>query len=277
MRCLIISTGLIAIFAFGADGHEPGGPPTSSVALTSWGVGEIASSQGGHGPEVPGEEMVGPVYMYGRLLKKPYGFSNAGGDTLYLNGVPYWPIRGPLPPAERYPELAKRFAEKAKAEFAQRDSLSRAVRALHDAGAGYQECLDSLAAMYGRSPLAMRGSVRKLSNGIVLKWADGTAGDIGLGFEHAPPYNRVAHHQQMMRDFWRTVKAGGMIARGYVDGLSYFLTTPKSQLEKTNRLLARLAAGDTLTREDVINTPLTNKGFRIQMGGRQKAPGHREE
>ena len=272
----------MAICVPGTQGHEPSGLPTSPVEWSSLVAGEAASSQGGGGSGGSGEETLGPVYLYGRLLKKPYVFSNAGGDTLYLNGVPYWPIRGPIPASQRYPELAKRFREKAqtesaKAELAYDRQAWETVKSMHDSGAPYEECLDSLAAIYERSPFVVPGSVRRLSNGILLRRTDGNEATIGLGFEHAPPYNRRAHHEQLMRDFWRVVRAGGMIARGYVDGLSYFLTTPKSQLAKTNRLLARLAAGDTLTREDVIDTPLMNKGFRIQMSRRQAGPERRKE
>jgi hypothetical protein len=211
--------------------------------------------------------------MYGELMEKPYVFTNVGGDTLYLNGVPYYPIRGPRSVAERYPEIVKGhpelfegIEEKAKREHAFDDSVGKLVDAMHDSGASYEDCLDSLAAMYDRSPFVIRGTVRKLGNGIDMVEVDGNERSIILSFEPSPPLRTPEEiHKDLMEEFWSTVRRGTMIARGYG---GYFLTSPRPDMEKMKRLINRLAAGDTLSAEDMTGTPLVFKAFREDVSKR---------
>jgi hypothetical protein len=209
--------------------------------------------------------------MYGELMEKPYVFTNVGGDTLYLNGVPYWPIRQPpslwalMPESEKQRRLAK---SRPKQAFA--DSVGKMVRAMHDSGASYEECLDTFAAMYDSSRFVVAGSVEKMGNGIYLRWADGNDGTIGLSFEPSPPLPAKEEiHKGEMEDFWRNVRSGRMVARGFSQGQTYSFTAPEPDLERMNRLIERLAAGDTLSEGSMIGTPfLYHPRFRMDLARR---------
>lgn len=240
--------------------------PDASLGLGRWlpvavseGVAGPAERQGA-GP-VAAKEDLGPVYMYGELLEKPYVFTNVGGDTLYLNGVPYWPMRQPPSLWDLMPESEKeRLLAKSRLKQAFADSVGKMVRAMHESGATYEECLDAFAAMYDSSPFVVHGSVEKMGNGIYLRWADGNDGTIGLSFEPgAPPRTVEEIHKDLMEEFWRDVRAGTMIARGYG---GYSITAPKPDMKKMNLLIERLAAGDTLSTQDMMGTPLMFKAFR---------------
>ena len=87
----------------------------------------------------------GAAIMYGRLLPKGnYEFSNVGGDTLRLNGLPYWPLRGRVSPSKLLPpELVKQIKEHAKGRHEFNDATWKTVFRMHENGSSYEECLDA--------------------------------------------------------------------------------------------------------------------------------------
>jgi hypothetical protein len=193
-------------------------------------------------------------------------FTNVGGDTLYLNGVPYHPVRGPVNRWEQLSESEKRRLL-AKGHHAFADSVWTIVRAMHDSGATYEECLDAYAEMYRASPRVL--SVRKEKTWVTVTWADGTEEESIIDFEPgAPPRTMEEVHKDLMEEFWRDVRAGTMIAKGYVDDLTYTIFSPRPDIAKMKRLIERLAAGDTLSTEETMGTPLADKLFRADVARR---------
>jgi hypothetical protein len=268
MRSSTVSIVLIAVLAGGiwgaglAPGSRPGlGEKPAVVTLEAF-AGSPERQGAGPGAE---KEDLGPVYMYGELMEKPYVFTGVGGDTLYLNGLPYYPIRQPAwrPPADMSEEELQAIRDRAKMRFALVDSVSKIVHAMHDSGATYEECLDAYVELYSASPLVRSAS--KGGNSITITWANGIE-EVGiLNFEPIPPLpTKEEIHKGEMEDFWREVRAGKMIAVGYVGELSYRLTIPRSDVERVQRVIAKLAAGDTLAAEDVSG-PFVNKAFRMDM------------
>lgn len=212
--------------------------------------------------------LYGAAIMYGELVTEPFEFTNLGGDTLYLNGVPYWPIRGPIQPVNSPllpPELRAEIRKKASTKHELIDSAFRTVKAMHEEGVSYQECLDEFASLIEESEFVKPGSVRKSEQGITLVWTDGEREGIDLQFNEIKPFDRLGYHKELIDEFWRTVNAGGLVARGYATGSIYCITSPKSHLDLTLQLLDRLANGEHLNQEDVLYSPLSNKAFRADM------------
>ena len=223
----------------------------------------------------------GAAIMYGRLLPKgDHVFSNVGGDTLRLNGLPYWPLRGRISAAELLPpEMVREILERSKGRHEFRDATWKAVLRMHENGASYEECLDTFAAAYAKSPLVVAGSVQKWEEGISFRWAnDGMEEGMILSFEGIRPYDRLKHHQELIAEFWRVVNSGGLVARGCTGMESYFITTPPTQLKKTAELLERISRGERLSQEDVLGTPLCNRTFRADVEAKRTVlPKTREE
>lgn len=277
MTSTIVMIVLIAVLGGGTWVPGPDASPGLGKGLPVAVSGSVAGPAEGQGAgPVAGKEELGPVYMYGELLEKPYVFTNVGGDTLYLNGVPYWPIREPhISPKPMTEEQLRRLKElrEGSESHAFSDSIWKRVKAMHDSGATYEQCLDAYAEMYEASPLVE--SVRKEGNGIRIIRTNGTEAYNIIDFEPgAPPRTVEEIHKDLMEEFWRDVRAGTMIARGYG---GYFITAPKPDMEKMNLLINRLAAGDTLSAEDVMGTPLGFKAFRMDVARHAARQKHREE
>jgi hypothetical protein len=281
MRPSIVTIVLIAILAAGLWGLAPGSRSGLGETLGVVTVGVFAGSpeRQGVGPGAEKEDL-GPVYMYGELLEKPYVFTNVGGDTLYLNGVPYWPIRKPVrPPTPMSEEQSRRLKElrEGTETHAFADSVWKRVKAMHDSGAAYEECLEAYAQMYRASPLVR--SVSKGGNSITITWANGIE-EVGiLDFEPSPPLpTKEEIHKGQMEDFWRNVRSGRMVARGFSQGQTYSFTAPGPDLERMDRLIERLTAGDTLSEESMIGTPfMYHPRFRMDVARRAAQRKAREE
>lgn len=209
----------------------------------------------------------GIVYAYGYKLDPPYDFSNVGGDTLFLNGVPYRPKRGARAyDAGELEDLRAGMLNDAQSthEFNQR--LSTKARSMYESGATLEECIQFYADVYDSLPDV--GSVKKTAKGIIVEYKDGVKEEIIVSFKKGSPPDRRSVHEDLIKRFMKTINDGGMVAFGVIDGLQYELHTPKWQLEKTNKLLGKLAEGQRLTSDDVLDTPLSNEAFRAQMSQR---------
>jgi hypothetical protein len=251
----------------------------SLIVLVALGTGIVAKSEKGTSNANP---LAGGVILYGRLLPKgDYAFSGIGGDTLRLNGLPYWPLRGRISAADLLPPaLVQEIREHSKGRHEFSDAAWKAVRRMHESGSSYTECLDAFAALYANCPLVEPGSVQKWERGIRFRWKDGTDVESHLSFENVSiqPFDRQKYHRELITEFWRVVNAGGLVARGTVGMESYYITTPSTQLEKTVELLERISRGEQLSDKDVLNTPLSFKAFREDVTAKRLVlPKPREE
>jgi hypothetical protein len=216
----------------------------------------------------------GVVYLYGELLPGPtYTFTNIGGDTLFLNGIPRYPLKKisrftRLPKEEQVRKLAQ--AERSHAADTERYNT---LKAMHDAGATKAELLEYLANVCRTVPGITRVTI--FDHSVVGYYADGGIREFGLpSFEAQPEKTDEdlrAFHEHLIELFRNSVEAGGLAAYGVArDSLTYQLHGPKAsvQLMEQRGLLAKLAAGEVLTKDDVRDTPLSNEGFRIDMADR---------
>jgi hypothetical protein len=280
MRWPIFSVVLIAFIMTGGLQHISKEHPVSGFEAT--GVASAAKIESSRVEtitiEAVGADELGPVYMYGQRLTPPYVFSGIGSDTLLLNGYPVLPKRtGPHPFTLLSKTEQDRLMEKARRSHASDKQKGDSVRTLFEAGYSYEECLEIYIELWRDDPNVE--SVIPRSNGVRVTYINGEWEEVTLprNFSIAAPYDAYKTHMRFIEKFEPWVRSGNMVAIGFAGGLQYNLWTPKVQLEKTNKLLARLAAGDTLTRDDVINTPLTNTGFRIQMSKSKSRMKPREE
>lgn len=187
----------------------------------------------------------GLVYAYGILVPPPHVFSGVEEDTLRLNGLPYFPRRGPATP----PIVVDAATEAMHA--ANVAAFDRAKR-----GGTYQERLTLLAAEYrARADVA---SVRVQGNGLWLTYRDGTEEEVILPAEESPPPMDLATcHQLLVEEFRAYLNAGCLV----VFGTGYHVTVPPKWIPKTLEAIELARSTGHLSREAAKNTALQNPLF----------------
>jgi len=149
------------------------------------------------------------------------------------------------------------------------------VKAMHDAGASYDSCLEEYARIYRTHPHVI--SVTKGLHSISLEYDNGECAEGYLSFEKPARIDLGQLHEQIIQRFWSTIEAGGMVAFGAGELGSYELYTPRCQLEKTLGLLTKLKRGEALSEKDIRDTPLSNAAFLADVKLHLEQPNLREE
>jgi hypothetical protein len=231
------------------------------------------------------ETVTGPglVYLYARLLQGPvYTFTNIGGDTLYLNGRPRYPLHK-MSRFSRLPkeEQVKLLAE-AKRERIAGTQLADTLKDMLKSGTSKAEVLEYYESVVRRMHPDITG-VTMYDHSFVVHYPDGQMEEFVLPLydvRRKSPEERRAFHEYLIERFRRTIESGGIAAYGvYADSLTYQVEGPKValQLMEQRQLFAKLASGATLTQEDVRDTPLSNEGFRRDMAKALKNGNIKEE
>jgi hypothetical protein len=196
----------------------------------------------------------GMVFYNGRELEPPFVFTGHGTDTLYLNGIPYAPVRKkkekPGPP---YVPSELRLKQNA---------LSKKAMARSKEGESMEDRLALLKETYLSSSLV--DSVRDSGEyGIFVYWKDSPIFKFeGVTLSPDPPPTDsvkaawlLESHIEDEKSFWETYNRGGVILFGMGYGHIY---VPRSRKDLIIGLITKLAQGDTLTAEERKGTFLNN-------------------
>lgn len=200
----------------------------------------------------------GYVYYSGRELKPPFKFTGHGTDTLYLNDIPYAPVRrrkktfGP-------PVVVTKLTR-------QQHALGVLAHERSKAGKMYEERLAMYAEIYRQSSLV--DSVKIGSDfSVKVYWKD--MREYPNNFEicelprEEPPSDSMLAELRLKRlksheeSFWRTYNKGGIVTFGEYG----HIFSPAGQTARNRELINRLARGDSLTAEDVWGSILHYKTF----------------
>lgn len=187
---------------------------------------------------VPASVNVGRVFAYGQEILPPFEFTGVGTDTLFLNGVPYSPVRRPPPMVsttfsitEEQAQIVRQVQEEARAAFASAGSSG--------------EGLARAAAICKASPHVER--CRVLSNSIRMRFTFYTF-DIELPLRRPNElrsahygYTRTDVHEEIIAQFDRSIKAGSLIAIG----AGYRFSEGPLQAETTLGAVDAIIAGRT--------------------------------
>ncbi|TFG88913.1 MAG: hypothetical protein E4H16_04355 [Candidatus Atribacteria bacterium] len=201
-------------------------------------------------------EELGQVYYNGELLKhlegdQPYVFTCEGGDTLYLNGIPYSPVRKPVAPGP-----PKKVSEK----YVMQHKLNVLADKHSKQGKTDEERYNLMAEIYLASPLI--DSVRVERSLMWIFWKDDPDGEaVSLSHFEAEPFDRLAHHKTLQEGFWRIFNRGGFIA---FSEKGYFITAPKHMLDRSQMVIEKIKKGENLVEEDFKGTILWAKDFRSE-------------
>ncbi|MBN2184663.1 MAG: hypothetical protein JW746_05000 [Candidatus Krumholzibacteriota bacterium] len=201
-------------------------------------------------------EELGQVYYNGELLKplegdQPYVFTCEGCDTLYLNGIPYSPVRKPVAPGP---------PKKVSETCTKQHELTVLASKHSKQGKTDEERYNLMAEIFLASPLI--DSVRAENSSFRIFWKDNPDGEYVLLSRSQPePFDRMAHHKTLQEGFWSTINKGGLVI---FSGKGYRITTQQSTRLKTQKVLERLKRGESLAEEDYIGTMLWHPDFRAE-------------
>jgi hypothetical protein len=159
------------------------------------------------------------VMAYGKVLKEPMAFSGVGGDTLFLNGLPYSPLRrienaeAAIPTPPQHPPDYDLHASAL-------DDLNEQVRAIRERlGAEHPDLGAAIADLYRNHP-SVDSVLSYGQSSILVKF---TFADLPHELLWNPPEDlpserptRKEIHDEKMETFWKRHGAGGFIAFGSV-------------------------------------------------------------
>jgi len=200
----------------------------------------------------------------GVRIDSPWTLSNVGGDTLFLNDLHYFPARTIV----QDNEAPARMPEEIARTEAQRALTSSLGQFAHLREKSYEQYKQAVAEHLRSSSLVE--SVTVDQGGCFIVWAGDNEGSNApeyfrlLSFEESvvPDLRssfeqRVSAHRGLIAEFRRVIEQGGLVAFG-PHGLIF---VPRQRIPKMEEAIAKLQRGEPLTRDDVRDTPFTNKAF----------------
>jgi hypothetical protein len=251
---------------------DPQPEAVSMPRVTGFSSSSAPPCEVGSAPCASGSQ--GLVIGYGELLEPPYEFSGAGGDTLYLNGLAYYPTRRPPPgpPLIPSPEVLAR----ANAQSAVFDSALAAGAEFTDPTAR----IGAFAAVFTASALVDSVSVAPPYHAAVW-WKDpawGTNHYILRGAWDVPPASPpgarddpTALHQALVEQFHGVTGRDGFILFG---GGYFTAGGSASKTAAMRRALRALTAGGSIDERAAAGTPLEDDPVRADVLRRSEAMRH---
>jgi len=198
----------------------------------------------------------GFVYYNGRELEPPFIFTGQDSDTLYLNDIPYAPVRKSINNIGE-PYVPTELRQK-------QNDLSKLAWARSKHGKTSSERLELLAETFLSSVLV--DSVKYTGcNSINVYWKDSPIfkyEGFEISTEELPSDSKMVDlRKERFKDhegyFWRVYNKGGIVAFGEYG----YIFSPAIQTAKNRELINRLASGDSLTAEEVKDSILHNNNF----------------
>ena len=187
-------------------------------------------------------EHLGPVFLYGVQLEKPYRFTlSEDGLRLYLNGYFYAGDKDTVPPMKEISDTAR----------AKHSLLLQAGKSMKQ-GKSFEESLTIYADILRSSPLV--NHVRISYPWIYFTWVSSPDDEVEVMLSREPGhYELEAAFEQLMADFWRVVRSGGMITLGK-GGCR--MSIQAESVPKTLEQIELIRRGVPREQLDVADTPL---------------------
>ena len=180
----------------------------------------------------------GLVIGYGAEVAPPYEFSGVGGDTLYLNELPYLPRRRPVEPNI----VPRDVLELSESRYSLSQSVLASVISMPDG----EERWEAYAA--GMRAATLVASATVIAPGqVAIVWADGTTAvdfiqKVQSITEPAPSGSSEERHNRFMAQFQSVMGMGGVVAFGE----SYFTRSGDPEYARRSREIIRQYEAGTL-------------------------------